>query len=259
MVPGFIRRNAVLTVFLAIFAGALLFRPHAAVAQASALGETGVNAAMVKLFGGNTSFTARAEFHVLDPHQKEIDLMPVSYSMLDGSTRMDIDMNQVKSADVPAAAMSTLKQLGMDQTVVITRPDKKLIYSIYPRAKAYAEIAMNKDEKAALDVNFKIEKTPLGKETVDGHECQKDKVDFTGDKGQKLEATVWSAGDLNNFPIQMQMAADPTANMLIKFRDVKLVRPDAKQFEPPSGMTKYDSAEALKDALIKPAAPAAKK
>ena len=240
---------------VAALAIALLSRPQSAVAQAPGLGETGMNAAMVKLFGGNTSFSARAEFHVLDAHQKETDFMPAGYSMLDGNTRMDVDMNQVKSAEVPAAAMTALKQLGMDQTVVITRPDKKLIYSIYPRAKAYAEIPMNKEETAALAADFKMEKSPLGKETVDGHECQKDKVTFTGNKGQKLEATVWTAGDLKDFPVQMQMAADPTANMLIKFRDVKLTRPDAKQFEPPSGLTKYDSAEALKDALTKPPAP----
>jgi hypothetical protein len=247
------------TAVAAILAIALWARPSAAAAQAPGLGETGMNAAMVKLFGGNTSFTARAEFHVLDAHQKEIDFMPVTYAMLDGNLRMDVDMNQVKSADVPAAALAALKQMGMDQTVVITRPDKKVTYSIYPRAKAYAEIAMNKEETAALGAYFKMEKAPLGKETVDGHACQKDKVTFTGDKGQKLEATVWSAGDLKDFPVQMQMAADPNANMLIKFRDVKLLRPEAKQFEPPAGLTKYDSAEALKDALTRvplPATPA---
>ncbi len=252
----------IITRRVAVAAGlafALLSRPQSAVAQPPGLGETGMNAAMVKLFGGNTSFTARAEFHVLDAHQKETDFMPVSYAMLDGNTRMDVDMNQVKSAEVPAAAMTALKQLGMDQTVVITRPDKKLIYSIYPRAKAYAEIAMNKEETAALAADFKMEKSPLGKETVDGHVCEKDQVTLTGNKGQKLEATVWTAGDLKDFPIQMQMAADPTANMLIKFRDVKLVRPDAKQFEPPAGLTKYDSAEALKDALTRVPVPAAAK
>lgn len=250
-------RRAAVAATLAI---GLWLRPVSAPAQGPGMGETGMNAAMVKLFGGNTSFTARAEFHVLDLHQKEIDFMPVTYAMLDGSTRMDVDMSQVKSADIPAAAISTLKQLGMDQTVVITRPDKKLVYSIYPRAKAYAEISMNKDETAALEADFKMEKSPLGKETVDGHECQKNKVTFTGNKGQKLEATVWSAGDLKDFPIQMQMVADSSATILMKFRDVKLARPDGVQFEPPAGLTKYDSAEALKDALTRaPVSGAAKK
>jgi hypothetical protein len=196
---------------------------------------------------------------VVDAHQKEIDFMPVVYEMLDGNVRMEVDMTQVRSSDIPAAALQALKQLGMDQTVVITRRDKKVTYSIYPRAKAYAEIAMNKDETAALDASFKVEKAALGKETMDGHACQKDQVTFTGDKGQKLEAVVWSAADLKDFPVQMQMAADPNANLLIKFRDVKLVRPEAKQFEPPAGLAKYESAEALKDALTKVPAPTAPK
>jgi hypothetical protein len=218
-----------------------------------------LTAMMVKLFDTNTAFSAKVEFHVLDKDQKENHVMPVQYAFSDGLARMDIDMNQVKSPEIPPAQMPALRQLGMDQTVVITRPDKQLILSIYPKAKAYAQIEMGKDELAALKNDYKIVKEPQGKETVEGHVCEKSKVTFTGEKGEKSEATVWNAADLKNFPIQMQMA-DPDATVIVKFKDVKLVRPDAKQFEAPAGLAKYDSAEALQEVLTKPpVAPSVKK
>ena len=215
---------------------ALLFSSGMVLAQAPGMGAGNVNAAMVKLFGTNTGFSARAEFHVIDKRQKETDMMPANYAFLDGKTRMEIDLTQVKSADIPASALATLKQLSMDQTVVISRPDKKLTYSIYPRAKVYAEIPLTKEETAATDISFKVERASL----------------------VKTEATVWTATDLKGFPIQMQMAPDVDNMMLIKFKDLKLAKPDAKQFEPPAAMTSYDSAEKMREALMKAAAPAAR-
>lgn len=237
----------------------LLAGPGKTSAQVPGPGQANVlTAVMVRLFDTNTAFTARVEFHALDQDHKESHTVPVLYAFSDGLTRMDVDMNQVKSPEIPPAQLPALRQLGMDQTVVITRPDKQLIFSIYPKAKAYAEIAMGKDELAALKNNYKIVKEPQGKETVEGHVCEKSKVTFTGEKGEKAEATVWNAVDLKNFPIQMQMA-EPDA-VTVKFKDVKLVRPDAKQFEPPAGLVKYDSAEALLEVLTKPpVAPSAKK
>jgi len=236
---------------LAAVLGLLLAGSGAVFAQMPGLGGgNGMNTAMLTLFGGNTAFTAHAEFRVLDKNQKETDLMPANYSFLDGKTRVDVDLAQVKSADVPAQFLSVMKQYNMDQTVIISRPDKKLTYSIFPRAKSYAEIAMSKDEAAAAEKNYKLDKTPQGKETVDGHACLKNKVTLTADKGEPIEAVVWNAPDLKDFPVQIQMN-DQGVTVLITFKDVKLARPDARQFEAPAGLTKYASAEAILDALTK--------
>lgn len=242
--PALSSRRAVLLLFS-------LFATTAAMAQAG-LGENGMNAAMVKLFAGNTAFTAHAEFRVVDQHQKETMFMPAAYEFLNGKTRMEVDMSQVKSAEEPAFALTALKQMGMDDSVMISRPDLKLSYNIYPHAKAYAQITMTKDEKAALETNFKMDKTPLGSETIDGHPCQKSRVTFSaGDKGTKLDATVWSANDLKDFPLQLQFSPDADSTITIKYKDVKLESPDAKEFDAPVGLTKYDSAEALREALNK--------
>jgi hypothetical protein len=208
-----------------------------------------MNAALLKLFGSNNAFTAKAEFHVTDKAGVETDTVPMTFLFLEGRLRMDIDMNQVKSASMPASFVPTLRQFGMDQSTVISRPDRKLVLSIYPRAKSYAEIPMPKEELAAIEKNFKVDKTSLGKETANGHPCEKFKVILTGDRGEKTETTVWTASDLKDFPVQVQLTEADTT-VVIKFKEVKLAKPDAKEFEAPAGLTKYESAEALRDAMV---------
>jgi len=237
-------------VFLLALGLAILQAPLFGQVPGAAGSSETMNAAMQKLFGGNTAFSARAEFRVADKNQKETDFVPMNYWALDGKTRMEIDLSQTKSAELPPTYLDTIKKFLMDQTVVIARPDKKVTYSIYPRAKAYAEVLYTKEQTNALETHYKLDRQPLGKETVDGHSCQKDKVTVLGDRGQRAEAIVWSATDLKDFPVQMQMIVDASTTVTVKFRDVKLASPDAKQFDPPSAFTKYDSAEALRDALL---------
>jgi hypothetical protein len=214
-------------------------------------GASGTSAAMIKLFGTNTGFSSRSEFIVLDKAKKETTTVLMNYALLDGKTRTEIDLNQLKSVDMPPALVPTMKQLGMDLTVVISRPDKKVVLSIFPRAKSYIEVAMSKDEAMAADKTYAINKVPLGKETIDGHPCEKDKVTLTAGKGDKLEPIVWYATDMNNFPIRIEMPWENGTVVIVIFKDVKLTRPEAKQFEAPAGLTRYTSGEALADAMAK--------
>ncbi len=214
-------------------------------AQTMAGPPSGMNAVMSRLLRNN-AFTAKAELRVLDKNQKETTLMPIpSYAMLDGKSRFELDMSLVKSADIPAGVAEFLKQVKMDRTVIIIRPDKKTTVVSYPEMQAYTETPFTKDEEAEQQKNYKIDKTKQGKETLDGHACDKNTVVLTDDKGQKQVATVWNATDLKDFPIQLQLS-DSDNSIVMKFKDVKLARPDAKQFEAPAGWTKYDASQMLK-------------
>jgi hypothetical protein len=164
--------------------------------------------------------------------------------MLDGSIRLDLDMTRMKSTQIPAAAVDTIKQMGMDQLTTVIHPEKKKILLIYPMLHAYAEIPMSKEEAAEADKTFKIERNKIGRETVDGRACEKDNVILTDNKGGQQTIVVWYAGDLRDFPIQMQMPEQ--GNFIVfNFREVKLVKPEARQFEAPEGLARYDSAEKL--------------
>jgi len=86
-----------------------------------------------------------------------------------------------------------MKQMGMDKTVRILRPDKKVEYLIYPGLQAYVEEAIKNADAARPESDYTVETTELGKETVDGHACVKNKVTVTDKEGKKHECTVWNA------------------------------------------------------------------
>jgi hypothetical protein len=134
----------------------------------------------------------------------------------------------------------------------VVRPDRKSSLLIYPGVQGYVEMPMSPDEAADVDRKFKLEKTRLGRETVDGHSCEKNKVVISAaDAKGKQEATVWYAADLNNFPLRIQMVQNGTT-VVMDYRNVKFVRTDAKRFDPPAGYAKHATAELLmQNAMMK--------
>jgi hypothetical protein len=162
--------------------------------------QTGVNAAMVKMFGDINAFTAPAEVRVLDKNLKEITVLPMTMSLRDGKLRTEMDISQVKGAGLPPEAAQMMKQAGLDKTVTLIQPDKKLSTLIYPNMQAYAEMPVPEEE-----VGGKMETKELGTEEIDGHPTKKVKLTSTDAKGGTQEAIVWQATDLKNFPIRMQM------------------------------------------------------
>jgi hypothetical protein len=196
---------------------------------------------MAKFFGDNKAFTATVDSTMKGGQSGTVN-MEMDMSMLDGKIRIEMDMTKMKGLGPRAAQM---KQMGMDKMVNIMRPDKKVGYMIYPNMQAYAENALT-DEQAAnmLDTTSKIEKTSMGKETIDGHACEKNKVIVTAENGEKHEVLVWNATDLKNFPVQMEMN-EKGNDIVMKYTNVKLEKPDAKLFEPPTDFTKYNSMQTL--------------
>src|SRR5207249_2517026 len=92
-----------------------------------------------------------------------------------------------------------------------------------------------KEETAA---NLKVEKTTLGKETVDGHPCAKNQVVVKNGTNVVLTATTWNASDLKDFPVQV-VTKEKDMTSIMHFQEILFVRLDAKQFEPPAGFKQY--------------------
>jgi hypothetical protein len=193
---------------------------------------------MTKLFGDHSAFSATLEMQ-LQPKAEKAMTMPGKVLFLGGKSRFEMNLADVKGAGLPPDAAEQMKQMGMDKTIRILRPDKQVEYLIYPGLQAYVESAMNSaDSKPGSD--FTIETTELGKETVDGRACVKNKVVVTDKEGKKHECTVWNATDPKDFPVKVETIQEGnTVTML--FKDVKLTKPEAAQFEPPADFKKYDS------------------
>ena len=91
----------------------------------------GANFCAVKIFGTNNC-TARCDVKILNDSFKEFSTE--GFALLDGKTRQEMDVSQFKAQMIPPAAM---KSMGIDQQIIILRPDLKLAYNIYPRLKSY--------------------------------------------------------------------------------------------------------------------------
>ncbi|MCX6894097.1 MAG: DUF4412 domain-containing protein [Verrucomicrobia bacterium] len=197
----------------------------------------GMSASFTKLFGANNAFTADVQMDVTTADGRAMS-MPASFAALDTKMRSEIDMTKAKVPGMPPGAMGNMKQLGMDRIINITRGDQKTIYIIYPGIKSYVRMALPKEDAATLEKEVKITTAALGKETVAGHPCVKNKVTMTAGDQQTQEFTVWNATDLKDFPVQIQTAAKE-GSLLMRYSNIKFGKPDAAQFEPPTGYTAY--------------------
>ncbi len=236
-------RNFLLTVCL-LASG--LVRVHAQTDIAS----PALNTAMLRLFGSITAFSAHLEIRMTDAKGNETLNAPMKFSLLDGKMRGDLDVTKMKSKDLPAFAASAAKSVGMERVVTLVRPDMKETYLIYPAFQACVVALMDDVEVDALKKPARLEKTPLGKETIDGHACIKSKVIVTDATGEKQTATIWCATSLKDFPVQIR-TVDGADTTLMKFSQVKFEKPDAKLFDLPKGTAKYTDAQDLTKAVMK--------
>lgn len=197
---------------------------------------------LTKLFGDNTTFSAALEMQTKDGSTELV--VPGKLAFDKGKSRFEMDMTQIKGGKIPAGAAEQMKAMGMDSLVAITRPDKKLNYLIYPGLTAYIESEAKDAESTDAAGKYKVETTEVGKETLDGHVCVKNKIVVTDDKGKTHESLVWNATDLKKFPIKIETAEDGTKITML-FKDIKLAKPDDAIFAPPATFKKYDNMMAL--------------
>lgn len=197
---------------------------------------------MSKLFGDNTGFSATMEFHMAGSKGDPI-VMTGKIAFLEGNSRFEMDMSNMQGGHMPPQAAAQMKQMGMGKMTSIHRRDEKVSYLVYPDMKAYVENPARATSAASSE--YKSDVTKLGDESIDGHDCVKNKVVVTGPDGVTRESTVWNASDLKQFPIKIQMTSERGEPMVMLYKDVKLEKPDASQFDIPADFTKYDSMMSL--------------
>jgi hypothetical protein len=213
-------------------------------------GPAGMSAALVKLFGSTTAFSARGEMQVNDGSQNEVAYWPMDFSLSGRKIRIEVDLTQTRNRDLPPGTTATLKKIGMSEVISIIRPDKKLVSVIYPDQRVMLTRPLPQEDYEGSNRAPKVSKTVLGKETIDGHPCVKNRVVITDSSGHTTEALTWDATDLKDFPIQIQTQEKDTTS-LVRFKKVQFARPADGLFEPPRDFTEYTNAEDLKLGVMK--------
>lgn len=212
----------------------VLLSGSAAVAQAPSTGTpTAINTAFVKLFGAVGSFTAKVNTQVLDPYQKEVVRLLMDFATFEGKVRIEINLAQMQSKDLPPSKIAELKESGMERIISLFRPDKKVTYVVYPGIQSYQTIPLAKEDTDAFEKGLKLEKTALGKETLDGHDCVKYKVVVKDTNGPVLQAVTWNAADLKDFPLQIEMK-EKINTVRMHFTQLRFTKPDPQQFDVPA-------------------------
>jgi hypothetical protein len=220
---------------------AQLGRPSGMGGPPPGLGLSGFTA---KLFGDNATFSANLEMQTSSGGGSEIMTMPGKMFFDQGKSRFEMNLTELKGGKMSPEAAAQMKGIGMDKMIMISRPDKKVGYQVYPGMQAYVESPLPESEATGQASDFSIEVTELGKETVDGHPCIKNKTVVTDKEGTKHESLVWNATDLKKFPIKIEHTEDNT-KVTMFFRDVNLSKPSADVFDPPTDATKYDSLQSM--------------
>ena len=195
-----------------------------------------------KLFGSNQTFSATMEMNASANGSPMTISGKMSFDK--GNSRFEMDISQMKGGNIPPDAVSMMKSAGLDHMVTISQSDKKNVYIIYPNAQSYAEMTPAASDANATNQDSSIQITELGKETVDGHDCVKNKAIVTDKQGNPHEFTVWNATDFKNFPIKVAMN-EQDQPMTMSFKDINFSKPDASLFIPPTGYTKYDTMQEM--------------
>jgi hypothetical protein len=219
-------------------------------AQVTAGASPGLNAALVRLLGDHRAFTARLDLKIVDAQGKVVLSAPMAFSTLNGSMRGDMDVSRLESKDLPALAASAARSVGMNEVITLVRPDKQETYLLYPAFSACIVAPIDPEDVEALKKPAAIQKTPLQRETLDGHPCVKNRVVVTEPDGRHHEATVWEAEDMNRFPLRIQ-TVDDTDTITLNFRQVKFQAPRAADFDLPAGTARYADSQELSQAILK--------
>lgn len=198
---------------------------------------------MAKIFGNNSAFTATMEMQTKD-HSGRTVTMPGKLAVDDGKSHFEIDMTKMTGHELGAEQAAQMKSMGFDRMVMISLPDKKTSLTVFPGMQAYIEMPIRDPEATKPASDFKMDVTELGKDTVDGHPCVKNKVVVTDKEGNQHESTVWNATDLKDFPVKIE-TQERGNTMTMVFKDVKLAKPDASEFNPPADYKKYDNMGAM--------------
>ncbi|MDD4879373.1 MAG: hypothetical protein PHR22_02820 [Candidatus Omnitrophica bacterium] len=122
------------------------------------------------------------------------------------------------------------------ESVSISRMDKKVVWILMPGQKMYMEQAFDPKKMMAASekIEGELERTPLGKDTVDGKTADKYKVTYEID-GIKNEMLQWIESG-SNLPLK---SAALDGSWSVEYRNIKTGPQPDSLFEVPSDYKKF--------------------
>jgi hypothetical protein len=191
------------------------------------------------LFGPHTAFTALAK--VENAPLDAPSPLQLSLCRLGDRLWLNIDLRQIPQATGTPIPTGLLSKFGVDRAIAVGRLDGSSVWQIrFPKLEAYYEEALllNDPRLRLLARGARIERTVLGKETLDGHPCVKHKLVASLKNEREPLGFVWEAGDMRKFPLRFDLMLEGQMTT-IRLHDVKFGRADASYFDLPAGYQRY--------------------
>lgn len=228
-----------LSLTVLVFAGLLHF-PSPAASADPLVGE-----ALRAVFGTNRVFTATGRAHVTLPGPAGTMILAVTNAMSGDNLRFDLrPLNVPGGGNLDIANL--LGGLGMDQFTLLGLADGRGSYVVYPGLKAYAPVEPG---AGAAALPPKVERTPLGEDTIAGRRCEKHRVTVIAPGAAPQTLTVWNVPDLRGFPMQIEMTAQG-ATVRLSFGEVRFTAPPPAAFALPAGYEQHASLETLMQVIL---------
>ncbi len=130
--------------------------------------------------------------------------------------------------------MEMTDQKSNEKTVLITRPDKKVIWILMP-GNIYMEQAFNPENIIASKdkIDGEVERKFLGKEKVNGIDTDKYKITVMT-QGQKSVILAWL--DKDGFPVK---TSDENGKYITEYLNIKKEKQQSSLFEIPAEYQKF--------------------
>lgn len=208
------------------------------------------NVGLNRLFGDVTGFKADAEMRMLAPTGQELmRFTGIRFFLLDERVRVELDMSRLQAAQLPPGAVASMERMGMHRMVNILIPQTKSMLLLYPELSAFVQMPIPDNQAAFNPAEYKMSRTALESDSLDGQPVQKTRVTITDPRGATQEAVVWTGTSPKDFPVQLEFSqGDQT--VLMRFRNVELTNPEPSLFEPPSDYARHAEFSTLMQAAM---------
>jgi hypothetical protein len=132
------------------------------------------------------------------------------------------------------------------QTITIVRPDKKVVWVIIPRDRAYMELPLRYNKLPGQFIQVPpnaFGKRPAGKDRLNGYDTEKFQLSVPGGTGLEKQ-TIWVAQKLG--PIKLEC---PERQFCLEYKSIKEGAVADRLFELPPGYQKMASSRGFADKI----------
>ncbi len=126
---------------------------------------------------------------------------------------------------------------GGQKMTTIIRHDKGVAWQIIEQANMYMEVPIEQAQRQDFSSKALLEKTEVGKETINGHAATKFKVSFQDEDGSEGQGFIWATEDDIMVKMEAKMLVEGQAvNVEVELLDLVVGPQDDALFEIPEGM-----------------------